>query len=334
MLTFNSEVQVTDILQQYRDVKPRFERLRVNIKDVLEQIITENKIPVFAIESRLKDEESLADKMIRKDYDSPLEDIDDLCGVRVICYYQEDIKNIREIVESEFDVLKKEDKKDSLNDNQFGYTSYHYVISLKKEWLAHPGARGLEGLRAEIQIRTMLMHTWSAISHKLLYKREADVPPQFKRQLNRLSALIELADEQFDAIKNVKSQYVMGLALSEQTVDVAEELNSDSLLAVQQNYFKDRLYRDSEIPTLLQEIRLAGYTLNQFVEKVELCLPVLNAMESAEAVEVGKAPPLWNFAGVVRTVLDLTSDSYYQERYLPEYLSVIRDRYREALKQS
>ncbi|EJM20671.1 hypothetical protein PMI21_01017 [Pseudomonas sp. GM18] len=305
---------MSGIIDEYRDIKPKFERLRVNIESVLKQIVSERKIPVFAIESRLKDDESLSGKVVRKSYKSPLEEIDDLCGLRVICYYQEDISSICKIVENEFDVLQRENKKDSLDDNQFGYSSYHYVVALKKEWLAHPNARGLEGLRAEIQIRTMLMHTWSAISHKLLYKREADVPYQFKRQLNRLSALIELADEQFDAIKNIKTQYIDSFSLADKSVDDTSELNSDSLVAIHQRYFKERDYDDGEIPSLLEEIRSTGYSLKRFIECVELCLPIMPDMEEEESA-LGEDPlPMWTFAGAIRTVLDLTSDEYYNER--------------------
>lgn len=60
-----------------------------------------------------------------------------------------------------------------------------------------PLFRDCDGLKVEEQLRTILMHVLAAISHKLLYKRENDAPNVLKRKLNRLSALIELADEQF-----------------------------------------------------------------------------------------------------------------------------------------
>lgn len=326
---------MADILSQYKDIKPKFERLRTNIESVLEQMINERKIPIFAIESRLKDEESLSSKVIRKSYTSPLDEIDDLCGIRVICYYQEDISNICSIIEQEFEVLQRENKKESLDDNQFGYSSYHYVVKLKENWLSHPNARGLNNLRAEIQIRTMLMHTWSAISHKLLYKREADVPYQFKRQLNRLSALIELADEQFDSIKNIKIQYIEELSHSDTHTSTATDLSSDSLIALQQRYFNDREYQDGEVPGLVAEIRSAGFDLKQFIENLERCLPILPDMEKEESVQAEMELPLWSFGGVVRTILDLTSDDYYSHRgaaYPEDESSVITNKYRKTLR--
>ncbi|WP_448649961.1 GTP pyrophosphokinase [Pseudomonas fluorescens] len=326
---------MSDIISQYKEVKPKFERLRKNIASVLEQIIHEKKIPTFAIESRLKDEESLSSKVMRKSYTSPLDEIDDLCGIRVICYYQEDISNICSIIEQEFEILQKENKKDSLDDNQFGYSSYHYVVKLKENWLNHPNARGLNNLRAEIQIRTMLMHTWSAISHKLLYKREADVPYQFKRQLNRLSALIELADEQFDSIKNIKTQYIEELSHSNTGTTDDTSLSSDSLIAIQQRYFNNRNYQDGEIPGLVDEIRFAGFNLKQFIVNLERCLPILADMEKEESVQAEMELPLWSFAGAIRTILDLTSDDYYSHRgaaYPEDESSIITNKYRKILR--
>lgn len=324
---------MTDIIQQYRDVKPKLERLRVNIEDVLKQILDEKKIPLFSIESRLKEESSLANKFVRKQFENELDKVDDLCGIRVVCYYQEDIRSICDIVEKEFDIIQKDNKKDSLDDNQFGYTSYHYVVSLKEEWLSHPTARGLDGVRAEIQIRTMLMHTWAAISHKLLYRRENDVPAQFKRQLNRLSALIELADEQFDAIKNVKIQLVSEVSANNSAVQVFSELTSDALVYIYQRYFENRKYDEEGVSKLLEEIRGAGFDFNKLVEKVELCLPVLDDLEREEATADVDSFPMWSFSGAIRTILDLSSDSYFAERakFFPEGFYMLTKKYRDRL---
>ena len=47
----------------------------------------------------------------------------------------------------------------------------------------------------------MLQHAWSSVSHKVAYKREAEVPLRLRRRLSRLSALFELADEQFSQLR-------------------------------------------------------------------------------------------------------------------------------------
>ncbi len=51
--------------------------------------------------------------------------------------------------------------------------------------------------KAEIQVRTLLQHAWSAISHERLYKPNFRPPRELERQLTRVAALLEEGDEQF-----------------------------------------------------------------------------------------------------------------------------------------
>jgi putative GTP pyrophosphokinase len=60
-------------------------------------------------------------------------------------------------------------------------------------------------IRAEIQVRTALQHAWSAVHHKLEYKSSTEAPPELRRRLFRLSALFELADEQFSELRDARA---------------------------------------------------------------------------------------------------------------------------------
>lgn len=322
---------MTTTIQLYNDLKPKLERLKSNIESALTHTISEASIPLFSVESRIKDDQSLTDKIEKKRYSSPLEQVEDLCGLRVICYYQEDISKICEIVEREFKILEKEDKRTTLNEDQFGYTSCHYIVQLRDDWLVHPGARGLDGLKAEIQIRTMLMHAWAAISHKLLYKKENDVPPQIKRQLNRLSALIELADEQFDLIKEMKSKITNDILNDQNISNSTPALSADSLLALWKRYSPEREFQDTDASSLLEEIRLAGYDFKELIENIEKCSPIMASLEQEEAAEADETLPMWTFGGFIRTILDLTSDTYYESRNTPSTIDELTQKYRSQL---
>lgn len=324
---------MSNFLERYQNLIPLYQRLESNISLFLEQDLNDRNLSIFDVESRVKDEKSVENKIRNKGYQNPETEIEDFCGIRIICYYQEDIRNICEIIKSNFNVIKEENKQSELSDNQFGYTSYHYVIKLESEWLGHPSAKGLKDLKAEIQIRTMLMHTWSAISHKLLYKREQDIPPQFKRKLNRLSALIELADEQFDQIKNEKQKYNSTLTSNKSLVfDEPAEINSDNLMAIKSYYFDDRDVSENQIPSLLDEIRESGLNINQFIEAVKVCLEFFPQMEKEEAEHAHLDLPMWGFSGVVRSILDLSSDQYFEARLssLPSELVEFRDKYKKV----
>ena len=89
------------------------------------------------------------------------------------------------------------DRATSFGPNQFGYSSMHYVISYSDERLSLPEFTKLRGLKAEIQLRTLLQHTWAAIDWNVRYKNKIGVPPQLSRRLFRISALFEVADDEF-----------------------------------------------------------------------------------------------------------------------------------------
>ncbi|MDX7874579.1 hypothetical protein [Aeromonas veronii] len=315
---------MTDLAQLFREVKPKYERLGNNVKQALVQFLDEKKISSFDVENRVKDEQSFIDKVERKSYNNPLEQVEDIAGVRVICYYNEDLSSIDEIIHEQFVVLSYSNKSNELSDNQFGYASNHYVIRLKEEWLQAPNYRGLEGLKVEIQVRTILMHSWAAISHKLLYKKNDDVPKEFKRKLNRLSALIELADEQFDDIKNMKLQYQSQIIVNETT-----SLNIDSFLALMNKYFPNREIAENDISSILSEVREYSGSLADFEQRINRCLPIINSMEQDEYP--GEKIPRWGLNGVARSILDLTSDEYWAQRGLPEPVSSITEHYRNKI---
>lgn len=313
----------------FRQIKPKYQRLAVNVEQALIQFLEEKKISSFDVEKRVKGEKSFLEKVIRKSYESPFEQMDDIAGVRVICYYNEDLKLIDDIINEQFNVISYSNKSQELDDDQFGYASNHYVVQLKTEWLQAPNYRELNGLKIEIQVRTILMHAWAAISHKLLYKKNEDVPKEFKRKLNRLSALIELADEQFDDIKNMKVDYQSDFVVGENA-----SLNTDSFLAVMNHYFPNRGINEDDISSILTEVREYSGNLVDFEQRVKKCLPILDKMEDDE-FQIHEphedAKSGWNISGVARTILDLTSDDYWQKRGLGEPFRSITEHYRNLI---
>ncbi|MNJ62576.1 hypothetical protein D3C77_584210 [compost metagenome] len=54
---------VTVTIQLYNELKPKLERLKSNIESALKHTIGETSIPLFSVESRVKDNNSLAAKI-------------------------------------------------------------------------------------------------------------------------------------------------------------------------------------------------------------------------------------------------------------------------------
>lgn len=191
--------------EEYQKVRPLYESLGSRVSSLLQDIAIQKRIEIHAIEYRAKTLESFREKISRpgKQYEDPLKEITDLCGVRVILYYQEDVDLFSAIIKEEFSVDHKHsvDKKNELRYDQFGYMSIHLVCEVSSrrseliEWMPY------SGLKLEVQVRTVLQHAWASISHALKYKSETETPDQLARQLTRIAGLLELSDEQFSELR-------------------------------------------------------------------------------------------------------------------------------------
>ncbi|MFY4781604.1 GTP pyrophosphokinase [Aliarcobacter butzleri] len=229
-----------DILfQEYNNKLPNYHRARENISEALEEYLKENNISFVTIESRIKDFESFYEKISRKKYSNPFEENEDFCGIRIILYFQDDIEKVNKIIENNFIIEESENKSNKLEDNEFGYRSNHLIIKVKDFWCVTPNYRGLENIKIELQIRTVLMHTWAAIEHKLGYKSNQELPKNLKRKLYLMSAQLENADMQFQEIKNDAENFQHLTVEESKKIGKfkAEKLNIDTLQALLEFYF-------------------------------------------------------------------------------------------------
>lgn len=162
-----------------------------NLKQELEAIFLAASIPV-TISYRVKADDSLLKKMLYKN--TPYSEINDKVGVRGVVHFLSDLSASDGLIQREFGerIRKRENKLETCDDKTFGYLSIHYDISSKKAE-AKP-------LICELQLRTICQNAWSELAHILSYKPETELPKDIKREVNALSALMEIADNQFQFI--------------------------------------------------------------------------------------------------------------------------------------
>ncbi len=293
----------------------KYSRLKQVMLDTLNQLFIGNAIELFSLEGRIKTLNSFIEKIERKNYINPLSEMEDICGVRVICYYSSDLEIIESILKSEFSFISSSDKQKESGADRFGYSSRHYIICLKEEWLYSPLYRDLSGLKIEIQVRTILMHTWAAISHKLMYKKESSIPVEINRKLNRLSALIELADEQFDSIRILNNEYAEKLKL-EPAYYENDLLNPFNIISLINKHTPGREYTDEDIMKFVDEIDGLNITvkfLDKFLsDNIDLILQMENNSANKRNISI---LPYWSVTGFCRAVLDLASDAYFKWRW-------------------
>jgi len=250
-------------IEKYQRIKPLYEDFNERIKNLLQSLIDENNIKYHLIESRTKSIESFKGKILRKDnkYSNPIEEMTDLAGVRIILYYQDDVEKIEEILKKEFIIDEENsiDKGKLLKTNEFGYQSVHYVIKLSDKRSTLIEWKRFSTFKAEVQIRTVLQHSWASISHELEYKKNYEIPSILQRKLFRLASLIELADEEFKYVRDQHNELVDKITQgkssdSDESIELLEELN----LLTLKKYFEE----SANVEKIAKEALKADFTMN------------------------------------------------------------------------
>lgn len=325
---------MTLVSNQYKNQIPKYEKLGLNISQALDLLLKENNIPTLSINYRIKNLNSFEQKIERKNYQNPLNDTEDICGVRIICYYQSDVDRIKQIVSKEFDVIDNFKKEEKLEFDQFGYRSTHLIMKIKKQWLVTPNYRGLENLKAELQIRTILMHAWAEIEHKLAYKSESQIPKEFRRKLSRISAKLEESDEQFEDLKiQIETNKTSIIKLAEtEGFDTNVDFNLDTLQAFLDYSFPDREKRIKDTSTLFDEMIKYKLTLSFLLDAYHKSKPVLKEVEKMMMKQFNfknetKDEKMWAQVGIARVSMALVNDDYYKKgNFEIESLKTYRDK--------
>ena len=160
------------------------------------------KVPIIP---RVKTVESAIDKVfIRKCYNNPDEDLTDKVGVRFVVLLTRDIYKVIDAVESiEYWMASKDrdyEKEQEQNPEYFTYQSVHFVVRANKALTIGEIAVPV-GTPCEVQIRSLMQHAYSELTHDTIYKPKAIAAPQVKRYMARSMALIETTDELFCAAR-------------------------------------------------------------------------------------------------------------------------------------
>jgi ppGpp synthetase/RelA/SpoT-type nucleotidyltranferase len=182
----------------YDRMLPRYERYAEVLKSVLETAVT-TLCPGAVVEVRPKSIASFAGKALRKQatYKNPAAEFTDLCGARVIAPTRAEVHAVNAWIEEHFEISweDSDDVSTRLGPVSFGYGSMHYVVSVQPEVpLGVKIPKKIRGLKAEIQVRTMLQHVWATQAHRLSYKKDLILPPFWEREFAVLAAQLENAE--------------------------------------------------------------------------------------------------------------------------------------------
>jgi hypothetical protein len=166
-----------------------------------------------------------------------------------------------QLLHEEFEVIEHV-KHSGPKPDAFGYASEHLLLMLKspraelREW------KNFQSVLAEVQVRSILQHAWASISHSLDYKSADQVPPEARRKLFRVAAMLETADEVFDdyreQVNEIRFRY---------DSDVAEDkwrsltIDLDSLSAA---------WQELPIGDLLMAAHAAGFAKSRYSDQEQI----------------------------------------------------------------
>ncbi|WP_331831797.1 hypothetical protein VUG52_16590 [Pseudomonas sp. LH21] len=219
-----------DIVKRYEDNRSNYLSFSNTLSSLIERLLKLESIEIHSVSYRCKTLASLKGKVSKKRVYSSLDEVTDLAGIRLITHYEDDVDRIARLIENEFkvDAVNSIDKRVAMDPDRFGYLSLHYVVSLNAERSALKEYRSFAGLKAEIQVRSILQHSWAEIEHDTGYKSEVEIPRHIRRRFSRLAGLLEIADREFinirDELKAYSVEVAQAMEKSIADLDFSDEL--------------------------------------------------------------------------------------------------------------
>ena len=202
---------------------------------------------------RVKETKSFLAKALRfndKRYENPLSEITDQVGARFVVLLLPDIRIVEDEIKAcrEWECELARDFMEERRQNPllFEYQSLHYVVRSTKQ-------SSLEGLivpagtPCELQVRTLLQHAYSELTHDTIYKPKSALDshdPDLNRQIARSMALIETTDHIFQQV---------AAAIERATADLREALERAAAV------YGSRIGEPKAIDARLSEFILAPF---------------------------------------------------------------------------
>lgn len=253
-----------EFVRQYISLRPKYKQLSEKVRAIIEEVLMIESINFHAVTCRTKEISSFSKKIDNPKYDKPFEQITDFSGVRIITYVEDDVKAACKLIEQIFEIDRENslDKSGQLGTDRVGYKSVHYVCELPNNRIELLEYSKFNKLKFEIQIRTILQHSWAEIEHDKNYKFSGQLPDEIKRRFKLLAGSLEIADREFNQLSREIDDYSDSVKNSTEKGNLDIELNSTSLTPFIKTFFKELLISDMNI-THNHNVRLLK-EMNQF----------------------------------------------------------------------
>ncbi|WP_321429935.1 hypothetical protein [uncultured Methanolobus sp.] len=298
----------------YSSNRKIYAALALKIKEILQENLEDSCINYLNIEFRAKSVDSLKNKLerkIKKDSSYSIDEVHDLAGIRVIAYVRSDLDLIRPIIKENFEIKVYKDKTEDLGVEKVGYRSEHFIATLPSNRLLLPEYKKFSGLVFEIQLRTILEHSWAEIEHDRRYKYSGVLPDNLERRFSLLSAVLELADNEFDNISQSIDNYATEVLQKAKSGNFDIPIDSTSLKQYLDEKFK-------ELFPIIEGIRFDHHSKGLIRELNDMGINTLKKLDEvvpedyAEKLLDMKIPT--NYSGIIRDILIIAFKREYFEK--------------------
>ena len=130
--------------------------------------------PIHNIQERIKSKRSIEKKLEKLGYSDSVQNakdhLRDIAGIRVICYFIDDIYNLVNALKRQSELIFIREKDYIQNPKPNGYRSLHIIVKVPVYFLDRK-----QYVPVEIQLRTIAMDFWASLEHTLKYKQDAKV---------------------------------------------------------------------------------------------------------------------------------------------------------------
>ena len=162
--------ETEDYFRFIRPYQEAMDFLMVQIKILNEDYREKYKdYPIHNIQSRIKEKESIAEKLKRKklplNFESARNHLTDVAGIRIICYFESDVYHVAEQIKKYSDMICIRESDYIKNHKPNGYKSYHIILGVP---VYHTDRK--DYYPVEVQIRSLTMDLWASMEHRIIYK--------------------------------------------------------------------------------------------------------------------------------------------------------------------
>lgn len=165
-----------------------------------------NRPVIQKIGSRIKTCESICKKLERKkielDYESVVSSLNDIVGVRAICFFRDDIYRIADAIKAQKGIKIIKEKDYISKPKKSGYQSFHIIVEVPLTYYEKE-----EYIRAEIQIRSFAMDYWAELDNQMCYKKSVgEVEAIRKEILSYSDVMTEMDSKMLELRKRIEKE--------------------------------------------------------------------------------------------------------------------------------